>query len=62
MLCSTRASPAHWGYFKNMVKVYRHYGSFWALQYQQDDRWRHEQIPELLRKESKRYSKRVALS
>ena len=45
-----------------MVRRSRHYGSCWALQHQKDDRWRREQIPELLRKESKRHRKRIAFS
>ena len=33
------------GYFKKMSKLSKNYGACFALQYQQDDRWRHEQIP-----------------
>ena len=42
-----------------MKKLAKNYGACSAPQYQADDRWRHEQIPGLHRKESHRYDKRV---
>ena len=47
------------GYYKKMKRLATHYPTCWALQYQADDRWRHEQILELRRKESRRRNKRV---
>lgn len=48
------------GYFKKMSKLSENYCACWALQYQRDDRLRHEQLPELYRKEYARYDRRVA--
>ena len=42
-----------------MKKLAKNYSTCWALQYQADCRWRHEQTPELHRKESNKYDKRV---
>ena len=42
-----------------MKKLAKRYPTCWALQYQADDRWRREQIPELHRTESLRQNKRV---
>ena len=35
------------------------YPTCWTLQYQQDDRFRHEQVPEILRIEKERYNRMV---
>lgn len=51
--------PRIGGYYKKMKDLAKNYGTCWALQYQADDRWRHEQTPELRCNESKKYDKRV---
>ena len=47
-------------YYKKISTVSKNYGSCWALLYQQDDRWRFEQIPELYRKQQAKYDRYVA--
>ena len=44
------------GYYRKMKNLATHNVTCWALQYQADDRWWHEQIPELHRKESQRHN------
>ena len=51
--------PRGSAYLKKQHKLAKHYGCCWPLHYQMEDRWRHEQIPELHRKESKKYDRRV---
>ena len=51
--------PRIGGYFKKMQYLSIGYSSCWPLQYQAGDRWGHEQIPVMHRKESLRHNKRT---
>lgn len=48
------------GYYKKQKKLAKHNGTCWALQHQTDDRWRHEQLHDLHRRESKKYDRRAS--
>jgi len=47
-------------YSKKHIKYNHHYGACYPLWYQQEDRWRQEQWPEILRKEGNKYERRVS--
>ena len=52
LIMAAMVSPPRIGlYLKFMAGLARDYPKRWALQYQMDDRWRFEQIPQLLRKQ-----------
>ena len=52
-------APRIAGYAKTQKMYSTKYTSCWALQYEQDDRFRREEAPEILRKESDKYNRKV---
>ena len=52
--------PRSAAYLTKQQKLAKHYGCCWPLHYQMEDRWRHEQIPELHRKGSKKCDRWLA--
>ena len=54
------APPWHEAYVEMQVRFNMLYPNCWALQYQSDDRLRHEEFPEILRTESNRYDRVIS--
>ena len=51
--------PCIGSYLKKIARLSRNYSNCWPLLYQQYDRWRFEQIPELYRKQQAKHDRYV---
>ena len=61
LIMAKLVSPSRIGQYLKMIAVFaRDYPSCWALLYQQDDRWRFEQMSQLLRKEQAKHDRYAA--